>query len=84
MKTERGIKEEAWTRGKKYAWVSILKECLRQLDYGDPKWSEVALLVEREEAIDSLRLLCVDLGDNDWADDLALSDIISKHVYRYR
>ena len=41
------------------------------------------LLIERHEAIASLRELCADFGDNDWPDELTLGDIIEKHLARH-
>jgi predicted secreted protein len=41
------------------------------------------LIIEREEAINTLRDLCREHGDNDWSDDLHLADIIDKHLGRH-
>ena len=38
---------------------------------------------ERAEAIQTLRHLCEQYGDLDWADDLHLADILSKHLAPY-
>ena len=39
-------------------------------------------IIEREAAIRVLRCVCSEFGDNDWPDDLHLSDVIEKHLYR--
>ncbi len=38
---------------------------------------------ERIETIALLRMHCDEYGDNDWDDDLHLSDVIDKHLIRY-
>ena len=38
---------------------------------------------ERIDTIATLRQVCREHGDNDWPDDLHLSDIINKHLIRY-
>ena len=40
-------------------------------------------LKEREVAVAALRELCGEYGDNDWADDLHLADVIEKHLRRH-
>jgi len=42
--------------------------------------NEANLLAERTETIATLRRLLHDLGDDDWPDNLHLSDIIEKHL----
>jgi len=43
-----------------------------------PYWNQ-----EREETIKILRKLCTEFGDNEWADDLHLRDVIEKHLAKY-
>lgn len=38
---------------------------------------------ERPYVIAMLRTICETWGDNDWPDDLHISDIIEKHLLRY-
>jgi hypothetical protein len=45
---------------------------------GQQEWED-----ERKQAIAVLRELCGKFGDNDWPDDLYLSDIIEKHLGDY-
>lgn len=40
-------------------------------------------LSERQDAVNVLRQVCVDHGDNDWSDSLHLGDAIEKHLWRY-
>jgi predicted secreted protein len=42
-----------------------------------------ALKAERLEAVAALRALCARHGDNDWSDNLNLSDVIEKHLGRH-
>ena len=42
-----------------------------------------ALRAERLEAVAALRRICSEHGDNDWSDDLNLSDVIEKHLARH-
>ena len=39
--------------------------------------------IERMDAISTLRSLCRDFGDNNWPDNLAISDIIEQHLVDY-
>ncbi len=73
--------EQKWTDGRRSAWASMLRECRRQLGYQDDDLDR--LIAEREEAIAVLRDACTDFGDNDWPDNLHLSDIIDKHLIRH-
>lgn len=43
----------------------------------------IALTAERFEAVNVLRELCARYGDNDWADDLHLADVLDKHLLRH-
>ncbi len=75
-------REQHYTKGQNAAWSSILRMCLRELGCESNDAKVAAFLIERTEAIAALRELCETSGDNDWADDLALADIISKHLGR--
>lgn len=74
--------EELYERGSRGAWVMMLRECLRQLGYQSEEGSKVGWISEREAAISMLRQVCEQHGDNDWPDNLNLSDIIEKHLWR--
>jgi len=74
-------RDEGYTSGSRMAWLTILAEAMRHL--GDDKPDAAGLLAERAMAIQTLRSVCSDFGDNDWPDDLHLSDIIEKHLARH-
>lgn len=48
-----------------------------------PRDTQEGWRIERREAITMLRSICHDYGDNDWPDDLHITDIIDKHLYRH-
>jgi hypothetical protein len=75
------MNERDYVRGNHQAWLSMLGECLRQLGHDAP--DAARLVKERHEAIAALRSACEAHGDNDWPDDLALADIIEKHLARH-
>lgn len=58
---------------------ALLTECF---GITDPTVDTARLISERQAAIQALRELCEDHGDNDWPDDLHLADIINKHLER--
>lgn len=72
-----------WLRGYRAAHVGLLREALSGLGYDGTEAAKAAWILEREAAISTLRSLCDDFGDNDWPDNLHLSDIIDKHLGRY-
>lgn len=73
--------ERAYERGMRSVYREQLQNALRGLDQKDRDKS--AWILEREAAIATLRQLCETHGDNDWPNDLHLSDIIDKHLGRY-
>lgn len=75
--------EQHYSLGHRRAYLSMLNECLRQLDYDDPVRENAALIAEREQAIQMLRQVCERFGDNDWDPDLNLEDIIAKHLWNH-
>ena len=72
--------ESAFEQGGRRAWLTMLEECLRHLGYDGDEARHTAWIAEREEAMQQLRGLCREFGDNDWPDDLSLVDIIDKHL----
>jgi hypothetical protein len=70
----------AWRAGRRHAWVSVLNIAVREI--GDQR-SEAALRQELEDVRGALRDLCKDFGDNDWADDLHLGDVVRKHLAKH-
>ena len=73
--------EAAYIEGRKSAYRSQLGTILREL-HGEDLTLE-RMIAERADAIATLRRICRDHGDNDWPDDLHLSDIIDKHLHRH-
>lgn len=81
---DRETLEREYMRGNKRAYMSMLRECLRNLGVDDPtETRRLAWVLERSAAIEQLRDLCGDFGDNDWPDELYLADIIDKHLGRH-
>lgn len=76
-------KELAFIQGKRAVWTQILRECLRELGYDNPEAQQLNWILERETAIAQLRELCTEFGDNDWADEKHLGDVIEKHLGRH-
>ena len=74
------MNEQDWEAGYRAAMARIANETMRHLDAGNR--DKLALLTERQRAIVALRAVCADFGDNDWADNLDLGDIIEKHLHR--
>lgn len=62
----------------------MLAKCLRELHaIGASETTETALARAQAELLDvrnALRRVCERFGDNDWDDNLALSDVIEKHL----
>ena len=80
------INEEDYEKGYRAALASIIQRCYHGLGYPD-KDKEIqlaTLIVEREEAIAALRIVCERYGDNAWNEQLNLADIIVKHINLYR
>jgi hypothetical protein len=75
--------EQSYVNGERMAYLSMLRTCLRELGVNDPEAEKCRWAVERQETIMKLRDVCSDHGDNDWPDDLHLSDIIEKHLIRH-
>jgi len=74
------INEVYYAMGERLALVSMMREIIRRLGYEHTKLD--VMIIEREEAITSLRSLCNerDGADNEWPNDLHLADIITKHL----
>lgn len=72
--------EAAYVQGRKSVLREQLTIALRELCAGGEGWDREFLLKERADAIAALRSVCGDHGDNNWQDNLYLSDIINKHL----
>lgn len=75
--------EAIWSAGHRAALVTMLGHVLRELGYDASETQHAKWIVEREQAVATLRVLCAQYGDNDWPDDLHLSDVITKHLERH-
>jgi hypothetical protein len=84
-KTEdnHGRSEIDYMRGSRAAWLTMLSECLSQLGYDDLEAQKCGWVKEREATVAMLRLICDDHGDNEWADDAHLADVVEKHLARH-
>lgn len=70
-----------YERGRKAMAAGIIRQCWEELD---PNNREIAsLILERNLAVDILRQICEEHGDNGWPDNLNLADVIEKHLWRY-
>jgi protein-disulfide isomerase-like protein with CxxC motif len=74
--------ERAYIEGQRALLRRQLAEILRALGVDSPEWT-TRWVIEREEAIAALRDLCRRHGDNDWPDEMALCDIIDKHLGKH-
>jgi hypothetical protein len=77
--------EQSWERGRKAAYIAIGRNCLRALGFDNAEAASIAHIAwidERQAAVSALRDLCETFGDNDWPDELHLSDVIEKHLAR--
>ena len=88
-----GERERGYIEGHRRAWIQQASHVLHTLDadsatirssQGNAGLSleerVLRLEIERQEAIQALREVCDEHGDNDWSDDLHLRDIIEKHL----
>jgi hypothetical protein len=66
--------------GERAAWVQLLKQAARALGDDVEQVKLAELVAEREQAVAALREVCKEFGDNDWPDNLHLSDVIEKHL----
>ena len=76
------INEDSYEQGSRMAWRLMLQKCCQELGYDDPEAGKVRWIVERQEALNALRSVCADYGDNNWESSLHLADIIDKHLHR--
>ena len=81
--TDNNLLDDAYQAGSRAVWLSLLRQCMEELEYGVNEAGPLRWIVEREEAIATLRRCCGDHGDNKWDERLHLADIIDKHLCRY-
>jgi hypothetical protein len=75
--------EQAYLDGSKHAWLAVLEMCLSRIGYTATETAHANWISERADAVLTLRSICAEFGDNDWPDDLHLTDIIEKHLVPY-
>lgn len=73
-------RDEAWSTGNRAAWLKMFVQCLDELGYDDLEVKRASWILERENAVATLRSLCDEFGDNDWDEELSLTDIIYHHL----
>jgi len=69
--------------GSRMAWTLMLKTCLTHLGYNIKNKDEMWWISERESALNALRSVCGEFGDNDWDENLNLADIIDNHLEKH-
>ena len=76
--------ETSYIQGSNQALMGMLSFVLRELDFDetDMERKYYSWIEERQAAVNQLRVLCDEYGDNDWPDDLHLGDVIEKHLGR--
>lgn len=77
--TER---ESGYVEGRRRTLLTILDHTMRELHGLGGVPETATILVERQEVIATLRRLCAEHGDNDWPENLHLSDVIEKHLVK--
>lgn len=84
---ERVARERAYIEGAKMQLRKLLQLALSELCGFDAEVDTetrlARLVLERDEAVAALRDACEDHGDNDWARDLCLADIIKRHLVEH-
>jgi len=75
--------EKAYVQGARRAALTMLQHCAGELGYGTRESEHARWIVEREEAVQRLRDLCREFGDNDWPENMHLGDVIDKHLGEY-
>jgi len=74
--------EQAYNDGIRQAAVTMMGEILRMIGR-QPATEALVLERERAKVVNILREVCEEHGDNDWKDNLNLSDVIEKHLWKH-
>lgn len=72
--------ERAHETGSRQAWTAMLQECVGRLGLKGETFEALAL--QRSELVTALRSVCRDFGDNSWAEDMNLADVVEKYLER--
>lgn len=75
-------REENYENGKRAVYLEVIRHCYREMMQGEEILPE-SYVIERTEAVQTLRHLCEEFGNNNWPDNLNLSDVIEKHLGRH-
>ncbi len=76
--------EKLYMEAQSHALKEIISHCQNKLrSFGVELKTKDEFDQERIETIALLRMHCDEYGDNDWDDDLHLSDVIDKHLVRH-
>lgn len=71
----------AWESGRASVFRELLRMASVELNPGGRTIE--SYIEERTDFVTALRTVCAEYGDNDWEDDLNLSDILEKHLLRH-
>jgi len=77
------MSEQDYIEGSRGVWINLLRQCVKELGVEDIEAEKAQWLIERQETLAMLRQVCEEHGDNDWSDNLHLSDVIDKHLWKY-
>lgn len=78
--SEQRAYERGYADGRRRSLINATQEAAKLLEAGIPQAVIAELQTERLEAVAILRDACERYGDNDWEDDLHLTDILDKHL----
>lgn len=76
-------KERHYEAGRSMAWREVLARAIGALGVEDPAAGQARWILERKATVAALRRVCEDHGDNDWADNLHLADVVERHLHRH-
>lgn len=79
--------ERGYIEGRRATMRRLMNQCAIEMGFGDLLKDPAAKLALAYVALDEirskLRELCGVYGDNDWADNLNLTDVLEKHLGRH-
>ncbi len=72
--------ERSYQQGSQGVWQQLLSLALQNLSGTGEHLSRTEMMQERTMVVQTLRSICEEYGDNDWDDDLHLTDVLNKHL----
>lgn len=72
--------DRSYETGSRQAWTAMLQECVARLGLKGETFEALAL--QRSALVTALRSVCRDFGDNSWAEDMNLADVVEKYLER--